>query len=103
MKKGDFFIFGIILLAAAVLFAVFKPEGTGKNVVIKENGELICSIPLSENKTVELSGNTIEISEGEVKMKSADCKNQICVHHAPISRHGETILCAPNGVTVTVE
>lgn len=103
MKKGDFFVFGIIAALSVLLFAVTAPRENGKTVVIKENGETVYSARLSLDKTVELSGNTVEISNGRVKMKSADCKNQICVHHTAISRKGETVICLPNRVSVTVE
>lgn len=103
MKKGDFLIYGLIFLLAVLLAAAFMPGKQGKAVVIKQNNETVCRVLLEENRTVELSENIIEISDGSVKMKSARCKNQVCVHHLPISRQGETIACLPNGVTVTVE
>lgn len=103
VKKGDFLIFGIIFALFIVLFAVFLPRGGGKEVVVRQNNAEVYRLPLSDSRTVSLSGNVIEISGGEVKMKNADCKNQICVRHAPISRRGETVVCLPNGVTVSIE
>lgn len=103
MKKGDFFIFGTIFALFIFLLAVFLPRGGGNEVVVKKNNTEAYRVSLSENQTLELSGNVIEISDGKVKMKSADCKNRICVRHAAISRRGEAIVCLPNGVTVSIE
>lgn len=46
--------------------------------------------------------NTISISGGRVEVESADCANQVCVEHAPISRVGEQIVCLPHGLVVEV-
>ena len=42
------------------------------------------------------------ISDGKADMESADCPNQICVHHGAISHTGETIVCLPNRVVIEV-
>ena len=36
-------------------------------------------------------------------MEEADCKGQDCVDIGKISRSGQTILCLPNKVAVTIE
>ena len=42
------------------------------------------------------------IFDGKADMESADCPNQICVHHSAISHTGETIVCLPNRVVIEV-
>lgn len=42
------------------------------------------------------------IKEGEAYMQEADCPNQICVHHSPISHKGESIVCLPNRVIIEI-
>ena len=42
------------------------------------------------------------IENGKANMESADCPNQICVHHSAISLNGETIVCLPNRVVIEV-
>ena len=46
--------------------------------------------------------NVISISEGRVEVKSANCGNQVCVEHAPISQAGEQIVCLPHGLVFEV-
>ena len=36
-------------------------------------------------------------------MKSSDCRNQVCVNHAPISRSGESIICLPHKLVVRIQ
>ena len=57
-------------------------------------------------KTIKIPGKIGEcimiIKDGEVYMQEADCPNQICVHHAPISHRGETIVCLPNRIIIEI-
>lgn len=43
------------------------------------------------------------IDDGAAYMESADCPNQICVHHNPVSHKGETIVCLPNRIIVEID
>ena len=96
LKKGDFIIIlSVLLLALASSALVLSPE-SGKTVMVKENNKTVYSGSLYENKTVE-------IKNGKVRVSSADCKNQICVNHKPISKKGESIICLPNKVLAEVE
>ena len=55
---------------------------------------------------IKISGKVGEciliIKDGEAYMQEADCPNQICVHHSPISHKGETIVCRPNRVIIEI-
>lgn len=102
MKKGDYIVIAIVLLIAAAF--LFYPKGkSGKTVVIREQNRVIYKAELNKNNEFSLKGNTVIIKGNTAYMKNADCKNQICVKHNPISAVGETIACLPNGVTVTIE
>lgn len=47
--------------------------------------------------------NIVEISGGSVSVTKASCKNQVCVRHGKISHTGESIVCLPNRLVVTIE
>lgn len=104
MKKADIkliiclFAVGIIALAVVLLY----PKN-GKTVVITQNNKEVYSGPLTEEKTINLKTNIIEIKNGKVDVTSAVCKNQICVNHKQISKKGELIACIPNKILITVE
>ena len=44
----------------------------------------------------EVSFNLLSVSGSDVSMEAADCRDQICVHHKPISAAGESIICLPH-------
>lgn len=104
MKKADLKL--IITLAAVgliVLAVVLLCSERGKTVVITQNNKQIYSGSLDEDKTIDLKTNVVEIKDGFVEVKKADCKNQICVKHKKINKKGEQIACIPNKVLITVE
>ena len=43
-----------------------------------------------------------ERQEWEAWMEWADCTDQICVNHRAVSREGESIICLPNQVVISV-
>ncbi len=46
--------------------------------------------------------NVVSISSGTVDVTEANCSNQVCVDHDPISRAGEQIVCLPHGMVVEI-
>ena len=46
--------------------------------------------------------NVLMIKDGRAQMKSADCPDQICVRQKAISKEGESIICLPNKVVVSI-
>ena len=106
MKKNDWFLAAGILAAAAILFC-FQMLGKTEDqavVSISVDGALYGTYRLEDDRTVEINEtNRLEISSGAVRMDWADCPDQVCVNHRSISRDGESIICLPNKVVVSVE
>lgn len=48
------------------------------------------------------SYNLISVTEGVVAMESADCRDQICVRHKPISAVGESVICLPHRLVIEI-
>lgn len=109
LKKGD-----IIICIALLLFSVlglFLPAfhaGNGAMVVVSINGISYTEVSLSKDQTVEIKGNDdsvcniIAIQDGQARMLSATCLNQVCVRQSSISATNETIICLPNKVIIEV-
>lgn len=49
-----------------------------------------------------ISYNTLKLSKSGVSMEVSDCPDQICVHHRPVSRGGESIICLPHKLVVEI-
>lgn len=109
IRKADIVLLCVLLLAAAgsaAFFAVRLSAPTGE-VVITLDGEIYGTYDLAEDQEIEISGdgfhNAVQIRDRTVIMKSSDCHNQVCVEHAPISHNGESIICLPHKLVVSIQ
>ena len=87
-----------VLAISLISFAAIKmTQKDGKEVYktsIKK--DQIYQIP-EKNGT-----NVMQIKDGKVTMKKADCKDQICADHKAIEKSGETIVCLPHKVVIEI-
>lgn len=100
MKKRDWIIAAVILLMAAVVWLIAKPDHTQASALkIMVDGEIMGIYPLDENREIPIGDHNIcRIEKGIVSMIWADCPDKICVKTKPITQTGETIICLPNKV-----
>ena len=113
MKKNDLvLIIGILGIALIVMLGVQlyqqKVAGGGALVVVTVDGEERgrYSLDADISERIELGDgtfNVLEIADGYAQISEASCPDQICVKHNHIRYTGETIVCLPNKVVVSVE
>lgn len=110
MNKKDLRLVLGILVAAAIAAGIFfvcmgrgQAAGTG---VAEQDGEEILRFSLEEDGTIRIPSpdgtgcNVLEISGGRVRIREADCPEQICVARGWISRPGEQIVCLPHRLVI---
>lgn len=97
------------LLALALMMILLPPLFADEPayVVISVWGEEPIRYPIGVNREVSLiSGGvslTVTIEGGEVSVTHTDCPDQLCRLTGRIGRRGQSILCAPAGVAITIE
>ena len=106
------FLVILILLCALGLWLVNRyVDGSetnreNLNVVVEVKGQQVYSVPLSEDNELlassELGENIIQIEEESVFVRESDCPNQICVHTVPITAPGQSIICLPHRMVVSI-
>jgi hypothetical protein len=96
----------IACLGIAYLF-LFRPFGKAVRVMV--DGNLYGTYPLNQNLTEDIltgdenkQSNRLVINDGKARIEYATCPDEICVAHMPIFRDGESIVCLPNRVVITV-
>ena len=93
-------------LLAARPFLAAKTAGE-LTVSISVDGETVerCALSAYEGGTYESRGYTLTVAvqNGAVRVSESDCPNQDCVHSGAISRAGQSIVCLPARVAVTLE
>lgn len=108
IKKADI-ILAVILIAAGLISSALLSFGRdpGSVLSVETDGLVYGTYPLDEDREIEVVQNghinKITIDKGYVSMSFSDCPNRDCVHHAPISMSGETIICLPNKVVLEID
>jgi len=104
----------ILLIAALLLGGLLGWAGIqayanahpGHLVVITDSEGMTYELPLDRDAqqviTTPLGTNTVVVDGGRVHIEEADCPGQDCVEHDSISNAGETIICLPNQLVVTI-
>ena len=101
----DILLVLVLLVLAAVLLIVIRNRGKeGSYVVVMARNEEIARYYLAIDGIYDINGgtNTIEIKDGRVRMLEASCPNHLCIRQGWIRFEGQSIVCLPNKVTVTV-
>lgn len=104
IRRGDIFVFAVLLagsLVLGILFALRQPEA--EYVSVRVDGVETARLSLHTDCVYQISaGNTIEIYGGSVRMIHADCPDKICMKTGSVSQIGHSIVCAPNRVVVLI-
>lgn len=109
MTKADFLLTAGILVLAGVLLVRYFTVGAGDGwVVVSRDGIVEERLPLSEDARLLLqdaSGNEnlLVIEGGSARLEDADCPDRLCVRQGAISRSGESIICLPHKLVITIE
>lgn len=105
MKKFDLILAALVVLSACTILAFqYKGRNSGEQYIeITVDGDLYGTFSLDEDRTIRINEtNRLIIRNGSAEMEWADCPDQICVDHSPVKYNGESIICLPNKVVVSV-
>lgn len=109
MKKADFIVIAVIVAVAGILllFLYGVNSDSGAYVQIEIDGTVTDTLPLDTDTTKEIMTenggvNILVIEDGYAKMTDANCPDGICMNHKRINRNGESIICLPHKVVVSV-
>ena len=95
----------LLLLSLAVMLTVNLTRKPGAFVEITVDGEVVASYPLDLDGVYELNGgtNTLTVKGGEAYMSYSSCPDHTCENTGRVRNVGQTIVCLPNKLTVTVK
>ena len=103
--------FDVILIASLLIVSTIAvsvlllTRERGNKVIVEIAGERVAEYSLYQNGEYELNGGTniLVIENGEAYLSYADCPDHTCVRTGRIKYAGQSIVCLPNKVTVTVK
>lgn len=109
IKRNDIILIIIFLLVAALFlagyFLFFHQDGTSVQITV--NGEIYKTLPLDKDTAVTITGynngkNTLQVRDGYAFITDADCPDKLCQKQKKIRYKGETLVCLPNKVVISV-
>lgn len=109
MKKADLILVAVtVAVAGALLLLLYGVNSnSGAYVQIEIDGAITETLPLDTDTAFEIitdggGKNLLVIEDGNAKVTEANCPEGICKNHAEIHRNGESIICLPHKVVITV-
>ena len=113
MKKkrliNDIMLIAVLVIIPVIMLIYGNIDNNTESdalVVITIDGSLYKTLPLFEDLELTVPSengiNIVIIKDGSVWVSDADCPNQICVDHNPISKKGEQIVCLPHKVVLEI-
>lgn len=106
--RNDVLLIAVLLIMAALgAVYLFLLRGTGSEVTVTVDGQWYGTYSLTKDRvedirTSDTAVNRLEICDGKAEVTFATCPDGICAAHAPIYRRGESIVCLPHRVVITV-
>lgn len=108
-KRADIILMSLlIMIGMGIGFFVYLPrQSTADYVEIQVDGTITATYPLTENRTETIKTNadfinTFTIKNGSVTMMHANCPDKVCLHTPAISKNGESIVCLPHKVVISI-
>ena len=103
-RSDIIFISAIVLLAITVLLVATITRKEGAVAVVEIDGSVVGEYPLDQNGTFSLNGgtNVLVIENGMAYLNYSNCPDHTCELTGKIHYVGETIVCLPNKLSVTV-
>ena len=110
MKLKKYDIIAIICVAVIVIISYITVNllrnDEADTVVIYVDGKIEKKLDLNKNQEykvdVDNGYNIVRIKDKKVRIKESDCGNQTCVNMGTISKDGQTLICLPHKVEVTI-
>ena len=107
LLRNDLILIAVLVIIVAAVMGLLLSRGNGDTVQVTVNGEFFAEYALTDTLTQEIrtgesSWNRLVIRDGQAFVEDASCPDGICAAHRPITRDGESIVCLPHGVVITV-
>lgn len=106
--RNDIFLVAVLLLLGGVLALFLRlTRQTGGTVSVQMDGQVLMELPLDRDAELVLGEgahtNTLVIEGGKARIAGATCPDRICVRQGAVQYAGESIVCLPHKLVITVQ
>lgn len=108
MKRADVILSLLLLVASAAGFLLSADNHTtAHSITVSKAGHPIFSAAINtlpRQSAIRVDdGEIILLRDGNtIRVIESPCPDKLCVHHQPISKDGESIICLPEQIVITV-
>ena len=107
LKNDIVLILALLLLALLAWGALRLTKKPGGEAVVTVDGVLVSTLPLSIEARLPVGAergflNVVEVADGRVRVVDADCPDRLCVRQGWIRYDGESIVCLPHKLIVSI-
>lgn len=96
-------VLSLIFVAIISLILIFALRTEGNAVEVELDGRHYATYSLATDGEYKIGeGNVLVIEGGAARMSWADCPDKTCVSTRPARYGGESIICLPHKISVTV-
>ena len=98
------FISALLIFSAITLLIVYTTKEEGAKVTVEIDGVFTAEYPLDTDGFFSLNNgtNVLVIEKGEAYLNYSSCPDHTCENTGKIRYVGQTIICLPNRVSITV-
>ena len=101
----------LLSFAPVVVFSLNRATSPTQEAVLSVDGKTIKTFDLTDSsqaytyryEDVDGDYNLIEVKGKRIRIKEADCGDQICVRRGWIDQSGETIVCLPHKLLIEIK
>ena len=94
----------LLILSILVLLVITLTKAEGAYAEVTIDGKTIGKYSLAIDGVYPLNGgtNTLTIENGVAYMSYSNCPDHVCENTGKVKHVGQTIICLPNRLTVTI-
>ena len=109
LRNDIILVLVLLTIAAAVLGLFLLFAEPGSHVIVTIDGKEYGRYPLSRDVEIAIVSpidesytNVLVIKDGRARVERANCPDGICARHRSVRLSGESIVCLPHRLAITV-
>ena len=104
IKPLEAVIIGIILLGSIAAIVVMDLSGSSSRTAVIRCGDVRHELALDKDGLFRFDGidAEFEVKNGKIRLINASCPDKICEKTGYIGSSGQSLICVPNKITVSV-
>lgn len=109
--RNDLILIGTLLIMAVISLVIILATRNKSNLIatVRVQNEVVLKIDLNKDdgKDFVVKGTNgdvhIHVKDGSIAVAESNCPHQDCVRTGYVNQTGKPIICAYNGVSITIE